>query len=467
MVKEVVATPAEMRVLTAGECGQNPRAPAVETTSATTERENSHEGPTDLLSAILAPDNLRQAFKRVVRNKGVAGVDGMTVEELSPYLKSHWSSHKEELLNGRYKPQPVLRVEIPKPGGGMRQLGIPTVLDRFIQQSFLQVLSGQFEPLFSESSFGFRPGRSAAQAVQQARDHVAGGRSWVVDLDLDAFFDRVNHDILMSRVRRVVKDVRVVKVIRSYLNAGLMDGGLVTMRKEGTPQGGPLSPLLSNLLLTDLDRELEKRELPFCRYADDCNIYVKSERAGQRVLDSITAYLEKHLKLKVNRKKSGVGRPSQRKFLGYKVITYRQQVRLGIAPEVFKRIQGNLKILFRRGRGQSIWQTVEDLNPKLRGWMAYFRYTDSRSPIEKLDGWVRRHLRKLLWRQWKRPMTRTKRLMQAGLSRETARKTALNGRGAWWCAGSTYLNRALPKRFFDRLGLVSLVDTYHRLKCLM
>ena len=436
-----------------------------EAVNVTAGTDHFHEEPLDLLSAVLARPNMQKAYARVRRNKGAAGIDGVKVSDLKAYLKCHWFEHKEALLNGTYHPQPVLKVEIPKSGGGVRQLGIPTVLDRLIQQALHQVLSPVFEPGFSESSYGFRPGRNAGQAVLQARQYAESGRRWVVDIDLEKFFDRINHDIVMSRVARQVKDKRILKLIRAYLEAGVVEGGLVAVRTEGTPQGGPLSPLLSNILLTDLDNELERRGHKFCRYADDCNIYVKSERAGQRVLSSVTDYLERTLKLKVNREKSGVGRPWQRKFLGYTQCSRKRNVRLRIASEVIKRFKGDVKATLRRGRGCSILKTIETLNPKLRGWMTYFRHIGVKAILQELDGWLRRHLRKILWRQWKRPLTRTKRLMQLGLGRERAKASAQNGRGAWWNAGASHMNQALPKKRFDRLGLISLVDYNQKLKC--
>lgn len=458
--------PVEKQTLTMDGRRQNLRAQEDEAASVTAGTGHSHEEPMDLLSAVLDRPNMQRAYDRVMRNKGAPGVDGLTVGELKAYLKTHWLEHKEALLNGRYQPQPVRKVEIPKSGGGVRQLGIPTVLDRLIQQALHQVLSPVFEPGFSEYSYGFRPGRSAGQAVQQARDYAESGNRWVVDIDLEKFFDRVNHDILMSRVARQVKDKRLLKLIRSYLEAGLCEGGLVTTRKRGTPQGGPLSPLLSNILLTDLDRELEQRGHKFCRYADDCNIYVKSELAGQRVLASLTKYLEHSLKLKVNRGKSGVGRPWQRKFLGYTQCSRKYNVRLKIAREVVKRFKGDLKAILRRGRGCSIYKTVDYLNPKLRGWMNYFRFIGVKNILQALDGWLRRHLRKIFWRQWKRPLTRTKQLVRLGIDRARAKTSAQNGRGAWWNAGASHMNQALPKKRFDRMGLVSLVDYNQRLKCL-
>lgn len=407
-----------------------------------------------------------KAYDRVLKNKGAPGIDGVTPSELKDHLKCYWSQHKASLLAGTYQPKPVLKVEIPKPNGNVRQLGIPTVLDRLIQQAMHQVLSDVFEPEFSEHSFGFRPRRSACQAVQQARQYVEEGYRWVVDLDLEKFFDRVNHDILMSRVARKVKDKRVLKLIRAYLEAGIMDNGMVTVSRKGTPQGGPLSPLLSNILLNDFDRELEKRGHRFCRYADDSNIYVRSEAAGQRVLSSLARFLSDRLSLQVNREKSAVARPWQRKFLGYTVCTRKRNVRLKVAPQIVSRFKGDLKAVLRRGRGWSIRRTVETLNPKLRGWVTYFRHIGVKGVLEELDGWLRRHLRKILWRQWKRSYTRATNLMKLGLREKRAWDSAQNGRGAWWNSGASHMNQALPKKRFDRLGLVSLVDQFHQLKCL-
>ena len=344
-------------------------------------------------------------------------------------------------------------------------LGIPTVQDRLIQQALHQILSPLFEETFSTHSYGFRPGRSAAQAVQQSRSYIEEGRRWVVDVDLEKFFDQVNHDILMSRVARKVRDKRILTLIRGYLQVGMLEGGVSTARAEGTPQGGPLSPLLSNILLTDLDRELERRGHRFCRYADDCNIYVRSRRTGVRVLTSLTRFLETRLKLRVNREKSAVDRPWKRTFLGYTVCQRRYNMRLKVASESIQRFKANLKMLFRSGRGRSIRTIIAMLAPKLRGWVIYFRYAGVKGIFEELDGWIRRHLRKILWRQWKRPATRAKWLMRLGLPEVRACTSASNGRGPWWNSGASHLNHALPKKFFDRLELVSLMDNYHRLKC--
>jgi len=414
-----------------------------------------------LMEAAVERSNMLCAYERVVKNEGAPGVDGLTVAELKPWLVSHWPSVRQALLAGEYMPAAVRKVEIPKPQGGVRTLGIPTVLDRLIQQALHQVLQPLFEPEFCESSYGFRPGRNAHQAVKAARSYVAEGRRWVVDLDLEKFFDRVNHDVLMARVVRKVKDERVLKLIRRYLEAGLMQGGVVSARTEGTPQGGPLSPLLSNILLTDLDRELERRGHRFCRYADDCNIYVGSKRSGQRVMTAITAFLERRLKLKVNATKSAVARPWQRKFLGY---TWHKKPKLKIAQQSRERMAEKIRKTLRTARGLSLSlkQVIERLNPQLRGWVSYFRLTEIRGVLEELDGWLRHKLRTLLWRQWKRVYTRAKNLMRAGLDKQRAWKSATNGRGPWWNGDASHMHAAYPKSWFDHMGLVSLLDTQLR-----
>ena len=390
-------------------------------------------------------------------------MDDMPVTTLKGYLQEQWPRIREELLTGAYHPQPVRKVEIPKPGGGTRMLGIPTVLDRLIQQAMHQVLSPLFDPGFSESSYGFRPGRSAHQAVKAARKHVESGHRWVVDIDLEKFFDRVHHDTLMSLVKRKVGDRLVLSLIDSYLKAGILEGGVTSPRVEGTPQGGPLSPLLSNILLDELDKELEKRGHKFCRYADDANIYVATRTSGERVMASITGYLSERLKLTVNQSKSAVDRPWKRTFLSYS-MTWHHKPRLSVGRKAVDRFKANLRTLLRRGRGKNIQTTVKEATPKVRGWINYFRYVEVKGIFEELDGWLRRKLRRILWKQWKRPYTRAKNLMRRGLSEATAWKSATNGRGSWWNAGAAHMHKAVPKSYFDKLGLVSLMSQYHRLQ---
>jgi RNA-directed DNA polymerase len=431
----------------------------------TARREDSGPETEQLLEAVVERENMWRALKQVERNKGAAGVDNMTVEQLRAYLREHWLGIREELLAGDYHPQPVRKVEIPKPGGsGMRMLGIPTVLDRLIQQALQQVLSPLFEVSFSESSYGFRPRRSAQQAVLKAREYVREGRRWVVDIDLEKFFDRVNHDVLMSRLARRIKDKRVLRLIRRYLQAGMMSNGLTTVRREGTPQGGPLSPLLSNILLDELDKELERRGHKFCRYADDSNIYVQSRSAGERVMKSITRFLEQRLRLKVNAEKSAVARPWERKFLGYS-LTWHREARLKVAASSVSRVKEKLREIFRRGRGRNVGRLIEaELTPLLRGWMNYFRLAEVKGIFDELESWIRRKLRCLIWRQGKRPYARAKYLMRRGLAKAQALKSAMNGRGPWWNAGAAHMHAAFPKSYFDRCGLLSLLEQRRRLQ---
>ena len=417
-----------------------------------------------LMEAVCERGNLKLAYQRVVENKGAAGVDGIGVAEFKDHLQQHWPTIKAKLLAGEYIPQPVRRVDIPKPQGGVRTLGIPTLTDRMIQQALHQVLSPIFEADFSESSYGFRPGRNAHQAVKAAKKYVADGRRLVVDMDLEKFFDRVNHDLLMAQLSNKIGDGRVLCLIRRYLEAGMMADGIVSPRTQGTPQGGPLSPLLSNILLTELDRELERRGHAFCRYADDCNIYVRSQRAGERVMASLTRFLADTLKLTVNVAKSAVARPWKRQFLGYS-LTWHQVPKLRIAPASYQRLEHRVREVLQGARGRSLTATIDELNPILRGWMAYFRLTETKKALEELDGWIRHKLRCLLWRQWQRPYTRAKNLMKAGLTEERAWRSACNQRGPWWNSGASHMNQAFPKSYFDRLGLVSLLDTMRRLQC--
>ena len=432
------------------------------TTRLRTKAELVQEG--GLMDIVCERGNLMLAYDRVVKNKGAAGVDGIGIAEFKEHLKQHWPTIKAKLLTGEYIPSPVRRVDIPKPQGGVRTLGIPTLTDRLIQQALHQVLSPIFEADFSESSYGFRPVRNAHQAVKAAKQYVAAGRRVVVDMDLEKFFDRVNHDLLMQKLSTKIDDRRVLCLIRRYLEAGMMADGMVSQRTEGTPQGGPLSPLLSNILLTELDRELERRGHAFCRYADDCNIYVKSKEAGERVMASITRFLADRLKLTVNAAKSAEEQPWKRKFLGYS-LTWHKAPKLRIAPTSLKRQEDKIRGVLKGARGRSLTKVIAELNPILRGWAAYYKLTETKQALEEMDGWIRRKLRCMLWRQWKRPYTRAKNLMKAGLPEERACRSAFNQRGPWWNSGASHMNQAFPKSFFDRLGLVSLLDTMRRLQC--
>jgi len=416
-----------------------------------------------LMSQVVERGNMQRAYSQVMRNRGAPGIDGMRCEDLKDWLKANWPRVKAALLDGTYRPQAVRRVDIPKPQGGVRTLGVPTVVDRLIQQALNQAMQPLFEPTFSQGSYGFRPGRSAQQAVLKATDYIRSGKRWVVDMDLEKFFDRVNHDVLMARVARQVRDPRVLRLIRRFLEAGMMAGGVETARLQGTPQGGPLSPLLSNILLTDLDRELERRKLSFCRYADDCNVYVSSQRAGQRIMVGVRDFLAKRLKLTVNETKSAVARPWERKFLGYSV-TAQQASKIRIAKQSIDRLKASVRELCRQGRGRSLSRIIESMNPVLRGWMNYFSLTQSRRPIEELDTWLRRRLRCIVWRQWKRPKTRESKLRAHGLDAQRAWKSSVNGRGPWWNAGAKHMIAALPPKYFTQLGLVSLVATHQHLQ---
>ena len=405
-----------------------------------------------LMESVVCQDNMVKAYKQVKRNGGSPGIDGMTVEELGPYLSEHWSELREALLTGTYQPQPVKRVNIPKPGGGTRKLGVPTAVDRLVQQAVLQVLQPQWDRTFSEWSFGFRPGRSAHQALRRAQQHLRRGFRWVVDMDLEKFFDRVNHDKLMGEVAKRVQDRRLLTLIRSFLKAGVLDHDALHETVEGTPQGGPLSPLLANLLLDELDRELEKRGHRFIRYADDCNIYVRSLRAGLRVLESISRYLSCKLKLKVNEAKSAVGRPWERKFLGFSFS--RRGFRLFVSEAAEKRFKEKIREITRRTRGRSIRQVVREVREYLLGWGNYFGHSELKSRFKELDSWIRRRLRCYLWKQWGR--RGYKELRKRGVSRQLAWNTAKSAHGPWRLSRSPALAIALPGRYFDGLGVPRL-----------
>jgi len=408
------------------------------------------------MEAIVERDNLREALARVKRNKGAPGVDGMPVEALGAHLKEHWPTIRAQLLDGSYEPQPVRRVEIPKPTGGVRALGVPTVLDRFIQQAFLQVLQAHWDGTFSASSYGFRPGRSAHQAVSAAQALIASGRRVVVDIDIEKFFDRVNHDILMGLLAKRVADKRILKLVRGFLTCGVLADGLVGPTDEGTPQGGPLSPLLSNLMLDVLDKELERRGHCFARYADDCNIYVGSQRAGERVMASVERFLERRLKLRINRAKSAVAPPSQRKFLGFS-FTGGATPRRRIAPQAIARFKERVRKATRRTRGASLEQIVAELSRYLIGWRGYFGFCETPSVLRALDQWIRRRLRSIVWKQWKRGKTRYAELRRRGVGGDLAAQTAGSAHGPWRISNSPALAIALPNDAFRKtLGLASL-----------
>lgn len=433
-----------------------PRDSVAGTESFAAKRKAESPAREQLMEEVCGRKNCQQALARVKRNKGSAGIDGMTVEGLPAYLKQHWPAIREQLLRGTYKPQPVKRVEIPKPDGGVRKLGIPTVLDRFIQQAIMQVLQGRWDRTLSNYSYGFRPGRSAHQAVAKAQEYIAEGYRWVVDLDLEKFFDRVNHDKLMGKIAKRINDQQLLKLIRAFLSAGVMEGGLVSPVDEGTPQGGPLSPLLSNIVLDELDRELERRGHRFVRYADDSNIYVRSQRAGERVMSSIKQFITKQLKLKVNEQKSAVARPGERKFLGFS-FTWQREPKRRIAPKAIARFKHRVRELTQRTRGVSVETMVEQLGRYLTGWRGYFGFCQTPSVLQRLDRWLRRRLRLVVWKQWKYTRVRFAELRKRGLSKDLAAQTAGSAHGPWRLSNSPALAIALPNTFFVSLGLPNLV----------
>jgi len=449
--QEVLAFPAESR-------SDAPTAAAQGTeTLMATRKSESLAGTERLMEEVCELENCKQALQRVKANKGSPGVDGMTVDELPEYLKQHELEIGEQLRSGTYQPQPVRRVEIPKPDDqGVRKLGIPCVLDRFVQQAVLQVLQKHWDPTFSEHSHGFRPGRSARQAVHEAQQYIAEGYRWVVDLDLEKFFDRVNHDRLLAAVAKRVADKRMLKLIRAFLEAGVMEDGLVSPVDEGTPQGGPLSPLLSNLVLDELDRELERRGHRFVRYADDSNIYVGSERAGRRVMESVTHFITHRLKLKVNQEKSAVAQPRQRKFLGFS-FTSEREPRRRIAPKAIARFKERIREQTQRTRGISLTQMVKDLATYLRGWFGYFGDCQTPSVWQRLETWLRRRLRSAVWKQWKQGRTRFRQLRKRGVGQDLAAQTAGSPHGPWRIANSPALAIALPNAYFAQLGLPPMV----------
>lgn len=446
-----LALPMEIRGEAHKAIGRGTEVFMVEQDSERPARSNAEQ----LMEEICRPTNVEEAVKRVIANKGSAGIDGMTVKELPDFLEKEWPTIRDQLLEGTYRPQSVRRVEIPKPEGGVRQLGIPTVLDRFIQQAVLQVLQRIWDPTFSEQSYGFRPGRSAHQAIRKAQEYIAEGNRIVVDIDLEKFFDRVNHDKLMAQVAKRIPDKRCLRLIRAFLNAGIMENGLVSQRDEGTPQGGPLSPLLSNIVLDELDRELTKRGHLFVRYADDCNIYVRSRHAGRRVMESITHFITKRLKLKVNDQKSAVGAPNTRKFLGFS-FTAGEVPRRRVAKPALQRFKRRVKELTRRTRGESLKVMVERLSRYMKGWIEYFGICETPSKLEMLDSWTHRRLRCVAWKQWKRGRTRYTELRKRGCKHWPAAAVSGSCKGPWRISYSASLNTALPGSYFYALGLPSL-----------
>lgn len=416
----------------------------------------------NLLEMVLERDNMKAAYERVVANKGSHGVDGMRVDELLPYLKKQWNTIKQQLLDGKYKPSPVRRVEIPKPDGGVRLLGIPTVLDRLIQQAIAQILNGFYDHTFSNNSYGFRPNLSAHDAIIEAREYVNDGYHWVVDMDLEKFFDSVNHDILMSKLAKRIADKRILKLIRLYLQSGIMINGIKVSTEEGTPQGGPLSPLLANIMLDELDKELEKRGHRFCRYVDDCNIYVKSRSAGERIMKSIKRYVETKLKLKVNVSKSAVDRPWKRKFLGFSFYWRKREVKLRIHEKSIKRFVKRVREITNRNTGISMEFRLLKLNQATMGWINYFGIADAHNRIKSIEEWIRRRLRACIWKQWKKTKTKHDNLVKLGIENHKAWEFANTRKGYWRISDSPILNSTLTNQYFKKIGFKSLVERYQK-----
>ena len=417
-----------------------------------------------LLEKILYSRNILPALERVEKNKGSHGVDGMQVDELRPFLKEEWPNIRSRILEGKYKPMPVRRVEIPKPDGGIRLLGIPTVLDRFLQQAIAQILTDIFDPGFSDNNYGFRPGRSARDAVLKAREYINQGYKYVVDIDLEKFFDKVNHDILMHRISIKIKDKRVLKLIRSYLKSGIMEDGMFSKTSQGTPQGGPLSPLLSNIMLDDLDKLLESRGHRFVRYADDNNIYIKSKRSGLRVMESVTKFLETNLKLKVNKDKSAVGYVAKRKFLGFTFFQSRKEIDIRIHPKSIKRFKDKIRRITSRSWGISMEERIKKLNQTTIGWINYFSIAKAKSVISEIDGWIRARLRMCIWKQWKKPKTKTKNLLSLKASKEKAYEWGNTRKGYWRTAHSPILSTTMTNKYLESIKFQSLSARYLKMQ---
>lgn len=445
--------------------GRNPVQPANSAMTDEAEREHSvlpesqHYVYTPRIETVVMDFNIQEAIKAVIRNKGAPGIDGITTAEIRAVMKEQWPRIRQAILDGNYRPSPVKRVEIPKPdGSGVRQLGIPTVMDRIIQQALYQEIVLAFEPTFSQHSYGFRRGRRAQDAVLKAQGYIKEGYEWVVDIDLEKFFDRVNHDILMSRVARKVKDKKILLLIRRFLQAGVMENGLVKASEEGTPQGGPLSPLLSNIILDDFDKELENRGLRFARYADDCNIYVKSERAGKRIMESLVKFLTTKLKLKVNQNKSAVAHPWERKFLGF-TFTKGKEPKIAVHESRVKRFKDKIRGLSKKMRGKKLEYSIQKLiMPITRGWANYFSIAEARSIFKDLDGWIRRRIRGILWRQWKKPRTRCKKLLALEVKENTAKKSAYASKGPWRMAKTQCMHKAISNSVIEAMGYTPMMD---------
>lgn len=418
----------------------------------------------NLLEKIVEKRNFFEAYKKVVSNKGSSGIDGMRVDELLPYLQENYETLKENLLSGKYKPLPVRRVEIPKPNGGIRLLGIPTVIDRLIQQAINQVMNPIFDKEFSDSSYGFRPRRSAHMALEQAQKHINEGYKYVVDMDLEKFFDKVNHDILMNLISEKIEDKRVLKLIRSYLNSGIMTNGIFAKSEEGAPQGGPLSPLLSNILLDELDKELEIRGHKFCRYVDDCNIYVKSKRAGERVLKSITKFLEQNLKLKVNTEKSAVSSPTRRKFLGYSFYYRKGGIGFRVHNKSYERLKEKIRKITNRNISMNFNYRIKKLNEIIVGWVNYFKQADMKTKLIELDGWIRRRLRACVWKTWKKIKTKFNNLIKLGIPKDKSWQYANTRKGYWRISSSPILNKTITNQRLINHGFKSLFSQYEKVR---